>query len=122
MKKILLFLYIFFNFTYLYSSEIKLNKVFDGLNKPWSLSFIDENNILVTEKSGNLLLVDLKSSTKSLIKHNLSVLEDGQGGLLDVLIHNENVFVSYSENRGNWYSSTSVARGVFNKKKNNFYK
>ena len=23
--------------------------MFDGLNKPWSLSFIDENNILVTE-------------------------------------------------------------------------
>ena len=90
-------------------------KKYEGLNKPWSLSFIDENNILVTEKPGNLLIINLEDKTKSVIKHNLSVLEDGQGGLLDVLFHNDYVFASYSENRGNWHSSTSVARGVFDK-------
>ena len=116
MKKILLSILIYFTFFNLYSSEIKLIKMFDGLNKPWSLSFIDENNILVTEKPGNLLIINLKNKTKSVIKHNLSVLEDGQGGLLDVLFHDKNVYVSYSENRGNRYSSTSVARGVFNNK------
>ena len=62
------------------------------------------------------MFVNLKDKTKSIIKHNLSVLEDGQGGLLDVLFHNGNVYVSYSENRGNWHSSTSVARGILNKK------
>ena len=85
MKKTLLSLFIYFTFSYSYSSEIKLIKIFDGLNKPWSLSFIDDNNVLVTEKPGNLLIVNLKDKTKSAIKHNLSVLEDGQGGLLDVL-------------------------------------
>ena len=94
MKKTLLSLLIYFFFSYSYSSEIKLLKIFEGLNKPWSLSFIDENNILVTEKPGNLLIVNLKDKTKSIIKHNLSVLEDGQGGLLDVLFHEENVYVS----------------------------
>ena len=93
-----------------YSSEIKLIKIFDGLNKPWSLSFVDENIILITEKPGNLLIVNLKNKTKSVIKHNLSVLEDGQGGLLDVLFHNNKVYISYSENRKNGFSSTSVAR------------
>ena len=110
MKKTLLSLFIYFAFSYSYSSEIKLIKIFDGLNKPWSMSFIDDNNVLVTEKPGNLLIINLKDKTKSTIKHNLSVLEDGQGGLLDVLFHNKNVYVSYSENRGNWQSSTSVAR------------
>ncbi len=105
MKKLIIFLFLF-HISNLQSSEIKLVKVFDGLNKPWSLSFIDENNILVTEKPGNLLVINLKDKTKSVIKHNLSILEDGQGGLLDVLFHNENVYVSYSENRGNRYSST----------------
>ena len=113
MKKLFVFLFLF-NISNLQSSEVKLIKVFEGLNKPWSLSFINENNILVTEKPGNLLFINLKDKTKSTIKHNLSVLEDGQGGLLDVLFHNEYVYVSYSENRGNWHSSTSVARGVFN--------
>ena len=116
MKKALLSLLIYFTFAFSHASEIKLTKIFDGLNKPWSLSFIDENNVLVTEKSGNLLIINLKDKTKSVIKHNLSILEDGQGGLLDVLYHNQNVYVSYSENRGNWHSSTSVARGVFNHK------
>ena len=116
MKKLFIFLFIFlFHISNSQSSEIKLIKVFDGLNKPWSLSFIDENNILITEKPGNLLVINLEDKTKSVIKHNLSVLEDGQGGLLDVLFHNENVYVSYSENRGNWHSSTSVAKGSFNK-------
>ena len=120
MKKTLLSLLIYFTFSYSYSSEIKLIKIFDGLNKPWSLSFIDENNILITEKPGNLLIVNLKDKTKSVIKHNLSVLEDGQGGLLDVLFHDEYVYVSYSENRGNRESSTSVARGLFNNKNISF--
>ena len=120
MKKTLVSLLIYFTLSYSHCSEIKLIKIFDGLNKPWSLSFIDENNILITEKPGNLLIINLKDKTKSVIKHNLSVLEDGQGGLLDVLFHDEHVYVSYSENRGNWQSSTSVARGRFNNKNINF--
>ena len=44
------------------------------------------------------------------------LLEDGQGGLLDVLYHKGQVYVSYSENRGNWETSTSVAKGNFDKK------
>ena len=116
MKKAFISLIIYLTFSCLYSSEVKLVKIFDGLNKPWSLSFVDENIVLVTEKPGNLLIINLKDKTKSIIKHNLSVLEDGQGGLLDVLFHNNKVFISYSENRKNGFSSTSVARGVFNKK------
>ena len=120
MRRLLLTLLAFFTFSYLYSSEIKIEKIFEGLNKPWSLSFIDENNILITEKPGNLLIVNLKNKTKSIIKHNLSVLEDGQGGLLDVLFHDDHIYVSYSEDRGNWKSSTSVARGKFNNKNISF--
>ena len=62
------------------------------MNKPWSLSFIDQNSILFTEKKGKLFHLDLKNKTISEIKHNLSVLEDGQGGLLDVLYDDKNVY------------------------------
>ena len=54
---------------------------------------------LVTEKSGQLLFVDFKSKKLIKIKHNLKILEDGQGGLLEVLYYNGQVFVSYSENK-----------------------
>ena len=122
MKKLTIFLFLFsFLFTNLHSAEIKLEKVFDGLNKPWSLSFLDKENIVITEKSGKLFSFNLKSKNKSEIKHNLLVLEDGQGGLLDVLYHEGKIYISYSEYRGmRGYTSTSVAVGSFDKQNINF--
>ena len=113
MKKIIfLLLFIYSN---AHSSEFKLEKVYSGLNKPWSLSFIDKENIILTEKSGKLFALNLKSKNINEIKHNLSINNLGQGGLLDVLYYNKDIYISYSENRGNWNSSTSVARGKFGK-------
>ena len=115
MKKLVIFL-LLCNFSNLYSSNIKYEKIYDDLNKPWSLSFIDKENIIITEKTGKLLTLNLDSNSINEIKHNLSVTSLGQGGLLDVLYNNGQVYVSYSENRGNWETSTSVAKGYLNKK------
>ena len=52
--------------------------------------------------------------------HNLKVLEDGQGGLLDIIYKDNIIFVSYSENRSNGLSSTSVAKANYNNKKLEF--
>jgi glucose/arabinose dehydrogenase len=112
MKKIILIIY-FFSIANLFGLEAKLEKIVDGMNKPWSLSFINQNSILFTEKKGKLFHLDLKNKTISEIKHNLSVLEDGQGGLLDVLYDDKNVYLSYSEQRDGWKTSTSVAKGKF---------
>ena len=55
MKKILIVFSIIFNFSSnVYAQEFKLEKIVDGLDKPWSLSFIDEENLLITEKPGKL--------------------------------------------------------------------
>ena len=115
MKKIYIFIFFFLSFN-LYAQEIKLEKIVDSFDKPWSLSFIDEENIIITEKSGKLYTLNLKNKKISEIKHNLSVLEVGQGGLLDVLYHEQKVYISYSENRGDWKTSTSVAKGIFDQK------
>ena len=121
MKKIILFSIIFiFQFLSLATKEVKLEEVINGLNGPWSLSFIDETRILITEKPGNFFLADVKDKNLSEINHNLNILVDGQGGLLEVLYFNELVFVSYSENRGRGKSSTSVARASFNEKELKF--
>ncbi len=114
MKKLFIFLLIF-NFKIVSSSEIKLEKFADDLDKPWSLSFINKDSIIFTEKSGKLFTFNFKNKKKTEIKHNLSVLEDGQGGLLDVLFHDAKIYLSYSENRGNMETSTSVAKGDFDK-------
>ena len=121
-KIITLFIFIFFflNVTLLHSEEIKLTKITEGLKSPWSLSFISQNEALITEKSGNIIYYHLEEGKLKNIQHNLKILEKGQGGLLDILYHNNKVFVSYAENRGGWESSTSIAKGKFNKNKINF--
>ena len=119
MKKLIIFLFLFI-FSNSYSSEIQLEKVFDELNKPWSLSFIDKENVIITEKSGKLITLNLKSKSKNEIHHNLSLISLGQGGLLDVLYNDNQIYISYSENRGNWETSTSVAKGIFDKEKIKF--
>ena len=119
MKKLIIILFVL-GFSNLYASDIKLKKIVDGLKKPWSLSFIDQENVVITEKSGKLLTLSLIDKKISEIKHNLSVLEDGQGGLIDVLYDKDQVYISYSENRGDWKTSTSVAKGKFDKKNIDF--
>ena len=121
MKKIIFILILILIQTLnLKSEDFRLNQLISGLNSPWSLTFKNENEILITEKSGQILFANLKNNTIKKIKHNLDVLEDGQGGLLEILYYNETIFVSYSENRGNGKSSTSVASANFNDENLNF--
>ena len=121
MKKILLFFLIYLvQFLNLSSNELKLEEVIKGLNNPWSLSFMKDEDILITEKSGSLLKINLIDKKIKKLTHNLNILEDGQGGLLEVLFKNNEVFVSYSENRGGGKSSTSVAKASIKNNDLNF--
>ncbi|MDC1151001.1 PQQ-dependent sugar dehydrogenase [Pelagibacteraceae bacterium] len=121
MKKItLIFIFFISQFLNLSSNEHKLEEVIKDLNNPWSLSFMSDNDILVTEKSGNLLKINLTNKKIDKFKHNLNILEDGQGGLLEVLFKNNEIFVSYSENRGGGKSSTSVAKAPIKNNDLNF--
>ena len=51
------------------------------------------------------------------IDHNLNFLEYGQGGLLDIIYKDGFVWISYTEDRGNLKTSTSIAKGKFDRKK-----
>jgi len=114
MKKIISFLIIILIQTFnLKAEDFKLDQIISGFDTPWSLTFKNQNEILITEKSGQIILVNLKDQRKKKLNHNLKILEDGQGGLLEILYHKKKVFVSYSENRGNGKSTTSVASANF---------
>ena len=114
MKIYYLIIIFIFNFSITIAEEFKLIKITDDLKSPWSLSFINQNEALITEKPGNIIHINIQKTELKRIKHNLKVLEYRQGGLLDVLYRDQNIYISYSENRGNGNSSTSVAKGVFN--------
>ena len=116
--KSLLFLifYFFFLTTTSFSSALKFQKIVD-LNDAWGSTFVNNSEILITEKSGKIKLVNIFSKKITEIEHNLNYLEHGQGGLLDILFENNFVYISYTENRGNWKTSTSIAKARFNNKK-----
>ena len=113
-KKIIIFFLLCSN---LNAKDFKLEKIKIGFEKPWSLSFINNEEILITEKIGNIKFFNLKDKKTININHNLNILEDGQGGLLDILYKDNFVYISYSEDRSKGMSSTSVAKAKFNKKK-----
>jgi quinoprotein glucose dehydrogenase len=86
------------------------------LNNPWGSSFINNEEIIITEKSGKIKLANVVSKKIIEIKHNLNFLEYGQGGLLDIVYKENKLWISYTEDRGNWKTSTSIAKAKFNKK------
>ena len=101
------------------AEKLKLKEVVKGLNHPWGLTFIDEENLIVTEKNGGLLKININSKKVTKIKHKInSIPFDGsdQGGLLDVLYDNGFLYFSYSHQFENTKTSkklysTAISRG-----------
>jgi glucose/arabinose dehydrogenase len=86
-----------------------------GLEQPWSLAFLPDGRMLVTEKAGRLRIVkDGKLDAQS-VAGLPEVTVHGQGGLMDVALHpgfskNRLVYISYAA-RGADGVGTEVARG-----------
>ena len=115
---ILIFFFLIFS-TSSFSQSYKFKKIVK-LNEPWGSSFINNNELIITEKSGKIKIIDINSQKISDVEHNLNYLEHGQGGLLDILYKDNFIYISYSENRGDWKSSTSIAKAKLKKNKLNF--
>ncbi|KAK4174796.1 putative sugar dehydrogenase [Triangularia setosa] len=82
--------------------------------EPWALAFLPDNRILVTEKRGNLRLVDPVTKAKGTITGVPAVRYGGQGGFGDVALHpqfseNNLVYISYAE-AGTGGAGAAVAR------------
>ena len=101
------------------AEDFKFNKIIT-LDEPWGSTFINDDQILITEKGGKIKLINIKKKEMNLINHNLNFLEYGQGGLLDIIYKDKVVWISYTENRGSWKTSTSIAKGLFDKEKIKF--
>ena len=99
-----------------FAKNLKFTKII-VLDKPWGSSFINNNELIISEKSGKIKIVNIENSDNNEIDHNLNFLELGQGGLLDIIYKDGFVWISYTEDRGNLKTSTSIAKGKFNRKK-----
>jgi glucose/arabinose dehydrogenase len=110
---------IFLFSTNVFSQNYKFEKI-ATIERPWGSSFINNDELLITEQSGKIKLINLNNKKIIIIDHNLKLVFRGQGGLLDIIFKNNNVWVSYSEDRGSSKTSTSVAKAEFNRNKLDF--
>jgi len=93
-----------------------LETVVDGLDHPWSLAFLPDGTILVTERAGNLRTIGMDRKLSEPISGLPEVAAVGQGGLLDIALHPDFaqtrlVFLSFAEPREEGKNGTSVMRG-----------
>jgi glucose/arabinose dehydrogenase len=82
-----------------YTTEL----VVDGIDIPWSIDFLPDESMLVTEKSGTLY--HIVNGKKTAIKNVPAVYNRGQGGLLDIKVHpdfknNNFIFITYASEEG----------------------
>ena len=57
------------------------------LDFPWSLAFLPDGNLLVTERSGQIRMVSAGSVSEPLSGLPNNIYAKGQGGVLDVVLH-----------------------------------
>lgn len=95
---------------------LRLATVADGLEHPWSLAWLPDGRMLVTERPGRLRTVTPNGALSEPIAGLPEVAHGGQGGLLDVLVDpgfavNRTIYFSFSE-PGVGGKGTAVARAV----------
>jgi len=99
--------------------ELEVDKVIvDFLSNPWSIDFIDNDNLIFTEKDGGLYRHSISEDETSFISGLPDYQSAGQGGMLDVTLHpnfkeNNLVYLVYSVGE-NFQYTTAVGRGVLN--------
>ncbi len=96
-------------------STVRLQTVADGLEHPWSIAFLPDGRLLVTERPGRLRIVAEDGRLSLPVAGIPAVYAEGQGGLLDVALDprfavNGLIYFSFAE-EGNGGVGTAVGRG-----------
>ncbi len=83
------------------------------LSEPWAMTFLPDGRLLVTQKGGQLRLVNVANGQVGTIAGVPTVAYGGQGGLGDVILHpqfstNRRIYLSYVERSGSIYGAVVV--------------
>ncbi len=100
-------------------ANFRVVTVAEGLETPWSMAWLPNGDMLVTERPGLLRVIRDGTLDSDPVPGVPTVHAQGQGGLLDVVLHpdfgsNQLIYLSYSKTgaqRGQ--STTAVARARF---------
>jgi glucose/arabinose dehydrogenase len=96
----------------------KVETIVKGLQNPWGMAFLPDGRILVTERSGSIVVIKDRQIEKEKIQGVPKVYARGQGGLLDIVLHpnyatNGWIYFSYAK-PGEGGGTTTVARARLN--------
>jgi aldose sugar dehydrogenase len=103
----------------------KVVTVVDGLVNPWSMAWLPNGDMLVTERPGRLRIVRGGKLLPDAVPGVPAVRVVGQGGLQDVVVHpsfaqNKLVYLSFAKpNADGSQGTTTVVRGRFENDKLN---
>ncbi|OLF81403.1 glucose dehydrogenase [Maricaulis sp. W15] len=96
-------------------ADFRVETVAEGLEFPWSIAFLPDGDMLVSEREGRLRLIDDGVLRDAPITGLPDMLVSRQGGLLGLALHpefdsNRLVYFAFSEGRIN-ANHTALARG-----------
>ena len=114
MKKIVLIFFLIIKSTLTFAEDYNFKKLVT-LNSPWGSAFISDEELIITEKGGKIKIINIINNKIVEVNHNLNFREHGQGGLLDIIYSKNILWISYTEKRGDWKTSTSIAKAKLNK-------
>ncbi|MBO9353863.1 PQQ-dependent sugar dehydrogenase [Bordetella petrii] len=95
--------------------QAQVTQLAGGLEHPWSLAFLPDGSLLITERAGRLRRLDAQATLSPPLQGVPQVHAQGQGGLFDVVLspgfaRDRLVYLSYAESDGD-RSGTAVGRG-----------
>jgi len=98
--------------------DYRVVTVAEGLVNPWSLAWLPNGDMLVTERPGRLRIVRNGRLLPDPVTGVPPVRQGGQGGLLDVVLHpdfatNRLLYLSYAKGNSDSLGTTVVVRGRF---------
>ncbi len=100
------------------AGQLEVQTVASGLVHPWSLAFLPDGKMLVTERPGRMRIVTVEGQLSPPLKGVPEAWASGQGGLLDVITdkafaQNKTIYFCFSE-RTSGGGRTAVARAKLN--------
>ncbi|MCW8196024.1 PQQ-dependent sugar dehydrogenase [Proteobacteria bacterium 005FR1] len=98
------------------AGPISVQTVVDGLDQPWALAFLPDGRLLVTERVGNLRIIQRDGTLSEPVRGTPDVFAKGQGGLMDVALdpnfeQNQLIYLSFAAPGPDGKAATALGRG-----------
>jgi aldose sugar dehydrogenase len=99
---------VFILFLSMSAQALQFEKVIADLTLPWGMAFIHPQQILITEKLGDMKVLDLSQKKTFKVTGKVGSAEYGQGGLLDVALDSQ-----FKKNGKIYFSYTKEVSGKY---------